>query len=121
MCIRDSIDTEAGSDALLRGIAARMHEHFDLIEGELSSRSSDEAILVTNIYFAALVRWAQLYPLNDPITSDLDRWPAIEEMCHRIETDPAARRAFDAEFIPSDQAITLPCLPDLPLDSVTGV
>ena len=118
---RRYIDAETESAMLNRGVSDRMRGHFDVIEGELAARLSEGPLVLTDIYFAALVRWAQLYPLDDPIISGLDRWPGVHAICSKVEEDAGARRAFDAEFIPSDQAITSPRLPDLPLDAITGV
>jgi len=103
---------------LCEGVAKRMLGHFDLIE---RSRLIGQSTTLPEIYLAALVRWAQLYPRNRPIIADLDRWSSIQEMCVRVESNAAARRAFAAESIPQDQAITSPRLPDLPLSQVTGI
>ena len=111
-------DTEAA--ALLDGVAARIGAHFDLIETEMRSNEDERSIQLQEIYLATLARWAQLYPRYRPIVSDLSHWPAIFQMCRRLEANPNAQRAFNAESIPPKRAITSPRPPDLPLAEVTG-
>lgn len=115
------IADEAGADALERGVAKRIGEYFDLIEREYPACSSSRPVEVTDLYLAAMVRWAQLYPRERPMIEGLDAWPALHVMCQRIEGAAGARAAFEAESISAEQAITAPQYPDLPLSEVTGV
>ena len=115
------VNTGTGTDTLRDGIARRMQEHFDLIETHVYDRVFGQATILPDIYFAVMVRWAQLYPVQNPLIADLSRWPTLQAMCLRVEAHPAAIRAFKAEGIPSDQAVTFPRLPEIPLSEITGL
>jgi len=119
--LRRYIDADAGAEQLLQGMTHRVKRHFDLVEVQFADRIFGEVTTLPEIYFVALVRWSQLYPVQHPVIADLKNWPMIEEMCRRIEAHPAARRAFEAEAIPLERAITSPRVPDLPLSDVTAV
>ncbi len=107
--------------ALRRGLAARLRQHLDLIESQLAAGGLVGAeVTFADLYLAALLRWAQLYPAGEPPLAGLDDWPRIFALCRRIEDRPAAARAFAAEAIRPHRAITAPQPPDLPLASVTA-
>jgi len=115
------IDSDAGVEILRDSIAQRMYGHFDLIETHVYDRVLGQMTILPDIYFAAMARWAQLYPVQNPIVNDLSRWPTLQALCLRVEAHPGALRAFKAENIPSDQAITFPRLPEIPLSEITGL
>lgn len=106
---------------LLRdGVVERMVSHFDLIEEYVYNRVLGHPTILPDIYFSVLVRWAQLYPSGGTVIAGLERWPTIQAMCSRVESHPAAIRAFLAESIPPEQAITVPRIPELPFSAVLG-
>ncbi len=110
-----------GIHALREGIARRISEHFDLVEAYVYNRVIGHPIILPDIYFSALVRWAQLYPAGgQPLLANIDRWPTIQAMGARVETHPGAVRAFLAEKIPPEQAITVPRPPEIPPSEVLG-
>lgn len=107
--------------ALRRGVAARMAGHVDLLEADLGRRADEPRVGLTDIYTAILLRWARVYPVVDPVLKrPLSGWPRLHARAQRLESDPAAIRAFEAESIPARNAVTDPRLPDLPADEVTG-
>lgn len=113
---------DQGIPALRQGVARRMTGHLDLLQQELSARSDDARVLITDIYAVMLCRWAQIYPATGPmLQGGLAPWPGIEAMARRIEADPRAIRAFQAEHIPTKAPLTAPQPPDLPAESITGV
>ena len=105
---------------LRAGISRRLSGHFDLVEQYVYERVLGHPTILPDIYFAVLVRWAKLYPAAKPMVSGMERWPTIQAMCARVESHPGAIRAFLAESIPVDQALTVPRPPDLPTGEVTG-
>jgi len=110
-----------GVDLLREGIARRVAEHFDLVEAYVYNRVIGHPTILPDVYFAALVRWAQLYPAEQPLITNLARWPTIQAMCTRVEAHPGAIRAFLAESIPPEQAITNPRPPELPISEILGM
>ena len=109
-----------GIAPLRAGIAARMAQHLDLIETQASGGFLGPAVCLPDLYLAVMLRWMQLYPGAAPILDSLDRWPGMAGRAAMIERRPAVRRAMEAEAILADHALTMPRLPDLPRDQVTG-
>jgi len=112
---------EKCSGELRAGVAARMVGHFDLIETHVYDRILGHPTILPDIYFATLVRWAQLYPVGGPVIADINRWPTIQAMCARVESHPGAIKAFMAESILPEQALTVPRPPSLPPEEITGL
>lgn len=112
---------ESAAHLLRAGLAKRMIGHFDLIEEYVYDRIIGHPTILPDIYFSVLARWAQLYPANKPVIDDIGRWPTIQAMCARVESHPGAMRAFLAESIPVEQALTVPRPPELPAAEVTGI
>jgi glutathione S-transferase len=107
--------------ALRRGLAARLRQHLDLVEGQLADGGLVGAeVTLADLYLAMLLRWAQLYPKDEAPLRGLDAWPRVFALCRRVEDRPAAARAFAAEAIPPARAITAPRRPDLAGAQVTG-
>jgi len=111
---------ESGVGLLREGIIRRVADHFDLIETHIYNRVIGHPTILPDLYFSAIVRWAQLYPAKQTLITNLARWPTIQAMCARVEAHPGVIRAFMAESIPADQAITNPRLPELPISEVLG-
>ena len=106
---------------LRRGLAARLRRHLDLIEGQLGAGAlAGPALTVADFYLGVLLRWAQIYPAEQPPLDGLDAWPGVRALCRRIEDRPAARHAFAAEAIPTERAITSPRPPKGSAAEVTG-
>ena len=98
-----------------------MKQHCDLMEAQIGQDGLIcSAITVPDVYLCVCLRWAQIYP-GPVMLDDLEAWPRIAALAGRIEALPDARRAFEAEFIPPDGALTAPRVPDLPREEVTGV
>lgn len=110
-------------DALRRGIARRLRGHADLMQEVLSESGGlvGPRITVPDIYLAVCLRWAQIYPSGAPLLAGLSAWPALHALGQRIEVLDDARRAFAAEMIPVEHALTAPRPPDLPRDQIIGV
>ena len=116
------VDSDAEKSALRTVVARRLAGHLDLMESELSARPDPSGVLLTDIYAVMLCRWAQIYPATGPmIPGSLAPWPGIEAVARRIEADPRAVQAFQAESIPTKAPLTAPEPPDLPATSITGV
>lgn len=77
-----------------------------------------EAISVCDYYLAACLRWAQLYPSENPVLAraDLDRFPCVVAMLTRLQERPAALRAAAKERLAGALflAPTQPSRNDLP-------
>ena len=112
---------DGAAELLREGIARRMAAHFDLVEERLRDRTAGHPICLPDIYLSVLVRWAQLYPSGCPVIADLNRWPTIQAVCAEVELHPGSIRAFQAESIPPEQAITAPRKPDVPMAEILGV
>lgn len=114
------VEDDAAVEGLRTGIARRLADHFDLVEKYVYDRVLGHPTVLPDIYFSVLVRWAQLYPAKRPMMPNIGRWPTIQAMCARVESHPGAIRAFMAESIPVDQALTVPRPPELPINEITG-
>ena len=104
------------------GLRTRIAQHCDLMQGQMAQGGLlGQGVSVPDVYLTVCLRWAQIYPsMDEPMLTDLSRWPAIYALAARIETEPAARKAFEAEFIDPDGALTRPSPPNLPPEEVTG-
>lgn len=103
------------------GVRSRMKQHGDLMESQIGQGGLvGPSITVPDVYLCVCLRWAQIYP-EAVMLDGLGAWPRIAALAGRIEASPGARRAFEAEFIPPDGALTAPRIPDLPRGEVTGV
>jgi len=111
------IEDDNARAQLAEGVATRIRGHFDLIEAQRRERPLD----LTDIYFAVMARWAQLYPMRKPTLPNLNDWPLVRTLCQKIETHPAAMRAFEAEFIVAERALTSPRVPELSVAEITGL
>ncbi len=110
-----------GATELLRaGISRRMNDHFDMLEEYVYDRIVGHPTILPDIYCGVLARWAQLYPRNNPVLPGIEKWPTLQAMCARVESHPGAIKAFMAESIPAEQALTVPRAPELPAADVTG-
>lgn len=103
------------------GVRARMKQHCDLMEAQIGQGGLvGPSISGPDVYLCVCLRWALIYPAP-AILDGLEAWPRIAALAGRIESLPGARRAFEAEFIPPNRALTAPKRPDLPAAEVTGV
>lgn len=117
----DRYIAEEGAGLLARGVAGRLSRHCDLLEDQLGAGGlATSQITLADIYLATCLRWAQIYPAGAPPIATLAPWPRLGALCRRIEALPGARRAFAAEHIVPDRALTAPLPPGLPAGEVTG-
>ena len=108
-------------DDLREGVAHRLTKHFDLIEGQLEQGGLlGSEITLPDLYALILSRWLRIFPFGAPCVADLGAWPRLNALAERAEAMPALRRAFAAESIAPDQALTRPARADLPLAEITG-
>lgn len=116
------VDDEAALPSLRRGLRARLRGHCDMIERLLTTDAGlcGAAVSLPDIYLAVCLRWAQLYPSKAPVLAALSDWPRVCALCARVEAQPGARRAFEAEMIPAERAITAPRRPILSPEEVLG-
>jgi len=107
--------------ALRAGIVRRMRGHIALMEEQLSPSGwlLDAGPTLIDLYLAACLRWARLYPTGAPLLPDLGPSPRLEAILEALETRPAVVRAFAAEYI-TGRSLTAPTMPDLPAAEVTG-
>ena len=115
------VDGEAAIPALRAGLARRVAGHCVLLETQLSPEgwlAADRPTLV-DLYLAACLRWARLYPAGAPVLDGLGAFPRLGALLTALEARPAVLRAFAAERI-AGRPLTAPAPPDLPPDEVTG-
>ena len=106
---------------LREGLARRLREHFNLIEGQLGRGGLlGPEVTILDIYTLILSRWLRIFPFDGPLVRDLEAWPRLTALAERVEGLPAMRRAFEAESIAPDHALTRPARADLPLVEITG-
>ncbi|HSF94489.1 MAG TPA: glutathione S-transferase family protein [Thermohalobaculum sp.] len=112
---------EAGVPALRDGLAARLTGHLAMLEGVLAPTGwlVAETPSLADFYLAACLRWAQIYPTGRPLLNGVDAYPHVGALLQAVEARPAVRRACAAEAI-GGKPFTLPELPVLPVDQVTG-
>jgi len=111
----------AAVPAIRRGFIARIGEHLALIERILAPTgwlAADRPTLA-DVYLAACLRWAQLYPLTDGPALGSITPPRTRALLTSLERRPAVARAIAAEHIPPP-AFTAPCRPALPDTEITG-
>ena len=103
------------------GLGVRIAQHCDLMEAQIAECGLlGTAVTVPDIYLSVCLRWAQIYPPGQVMIDDLSKWPALHALSSRIEALTAARRAFEAEFIDPEGALTASRPPHLPPEEVTG-
>lgn len=54
---------------------------------------------IVDVYVAICLRWAQLYPVDDPLRPDLTALPGLRRMAEAFQVLPAVARACAAEGI----------------------
>ncbi|MEL7471475.1 MAG: glutathione S-transferase family protein [Pseudomonadota bacterium] len=102
-------------------VRARLQSHLDLLEAEVGQGGLlGGAITVPDIYLCVCMRWMQIYPPGAEMADGLSNWPKLRDLAGRIETLPGARRAFEAESITPEGALTASDLPTLSRAEVTG-
>ena len=103
------------------GLAQRLRQHLALIEGALDATGwlVADRISLVDLYLAACMRWARLYPAGKPVISNADLPPRVTRLLMALEARPAVLRAFEAEHV-GEHPLTRPTPPDLPADQVTG-
>ena len=115
------VDRDEAVGPLRAGIAQRVAGHCGLLEAQLSPEGwlVGAAPTLVDLYVAACLRWARLYPTGAPVLSGLDEWPRLGAALAALEARPAVMRAFAAEHI-GGRPLTAPEPPDLPGTEVTG-
>lgn len=92
---------------------ARVARGFQLIESALGEtpgpwlagsrgpapRQAESGPTIADLYIAACVRWAQLYPVAAPILPDAARFTGVMALARALEARPAIRRACAADGI----------------------
>lgn len=111
---------------LRAGISRRIAGHLALVEAAMASGNwpatvaagREPAPLLTDLYLAACLRWARLYPTGAPA---LGAAPAgrVGALLAALAKRPAVARALAAEAIASTNFLD-PVRPDLPASEVTG-
>lgn len=108
---------------LRRGLAARVRDHFALLDAEIAGAGGAWLLgpgpTLPDIYLGCLARWARLYPGAAPLLDRLD-CPSLTPMLAKLEARPAIRAACAAEAIASPRPLTEPEPPDLPRAEITG-
>lgn len=98
----------AADAAAIAALRAHLHPrvlgHLALVEGELARHGGPwmlgDEVSVCDLYLAACVRWAQLYPRGDTLgVHSLQAFPRLVVLLQRLELRPPVRRAFAAEGI----------------------
>ena len=74
---------------------------------------------LVDLYLAACLRWARLYPTAKPLIAEGDLPTRAMALLRALEARPAIQRAFAAEHV-SGHPLTDPAPPDLPRDQITG-
>lgn len=111
----------AAIPTLRAGLATRMRGHFALLAGQLTPQGwlIGAAPTLADLYLAACLRWARLYPTGAPLLGP-DGVPArAMEFLRACEARPAVIRAFAAEFV-AGRPLTDPAPPQVPAGEVTG-
>ncbi len=115
------VSGEAAIPALRAGLAARLRQHMELIDGVLGASGwliADTPTLA-DFYLAACLRWGQLYPSGAPLIARQDVPAWLHALLRSVENRPAVIKAFAGEHI-GGRPLTMPAPPDLPPDEVTG-
>ncbi|MCG6659844.1 glutathione S-transferase family protein [Halomonas campisalis] len=109
----------------LRGqVRLRLLKHLALLEAQADHGRGPwllpEGESVLDPYLACLVRWLQLYPLDDPGPElPWERLPCLEALLKDLAAQPAIRRAASCEGI-TGRLFVAPDYPQLDLRAVTG-
>ena len=104
------------------GMTLRFANHLHLLEGVLGRQGEGIVgpLSVLDFYLAALIRWAQLYPIEQVVLKDLAPWPKLYALLRSLEEQPFVLRACASECISDDQPFTQPQVPSLPVEDVNG-
>ena len=97
----DSAESIAALRVQLRG---RMTAHLALLEAEMARHEGPwllgAEVSVCDLYLAACVRWAQLYPRGDALPAiAVQALPRLTALLQTLDARPAVRKAFAAEGI----------------------
>lgn len=114
-----------GPEPSLPDMARRWHKrlsrHFELIDGIAQTGRfglASEAPCVLDPYFAALCRWAGLYPAGGCDWFDLGRFPGLLAVATAFERRGSTARLVEAEGM-SPHPFTAPRIPSPPEGSAT--
>ncbi|WP_163575849.1 glutathione S-transferase family protein [Halomonas faecis] len=110
--------------ALRAQVHSRLLKHLALLEAQADHGRGPwllpEGESVLDPYLACLMRWLQLYPLDDPCRElPWERLPRLEALLEELAAQPAIRRAARCEDI-TGRLFVAPDYPDLDLRAVTG-
>lgn len=113
--------SEATVPELRAGLSRRVAAHVALVEGAMESGNwpAGPAPLLTDLYLAACLRWAQLYPSAGPATLGAAPTGRVGALLAHLGMRPAVKRALAAESIPSADFLD-PVGPALPPAEITG-
>lgn len=105
---------------LRAGISRRVMDHVALVEAAMASGNwpGGPAPLLTDLYLATCLRWAQLYPTGAPVLAAAPGG-RIGALLAAVEARPAVARALAAEAIPAPGFLA-PRPPALPAAQITG-
>lgn len=108
-------------EELRKGVRQRCDAHLNLMERQIEQGGLlGKQVTVPDIYLCVCMRWMQIYPPGDEMLRNLERTPGLAALAGRVEALPGAQRAFDAEFITKEGALTASKPPNLPASEVTG-
>lgn len=118
---RRYVDRDEIVPALRAGLARRVAGHCALLEAQVGPEGwlVGDAPTLVDLYLAACLRWARLYPSAAPVLGDLEAWPRLGAALAALEARPGVARAFAAEHI-GGRPLTAPAPPDLPAAEITG-
>ncbi|TFH85500.1 glutathione S-transferase family protein [Billgrantia azerbaijanica] len=109
----------------LRGqVRSRLLKHLTLLEAQADHGRGPwllpEGESVLDPYLACLVRWLQLYPLDDPCRElPWERLPRLQALLEHLAAQPAIQRAASREDI-TGRLFVAPDYPAVDLRAVTG-
>ena len=100
---RYAVDDE-GIAALRVQLRQRIAAHLSLLEREIERHQGPwllgAELSVCDLYLAACVRWAQLYPRGDALPATaVQALPRLTRLLQTLDERPAVRKAFAAEGI----------------------
>ena len=95
---------DASMAALRVQLRGRIAAHLALLDAEIARHQGPwllgAELSVCDLYLAACVRWAQLYPRDEALpTTALQALPRLLALLQQLDARPAVRRAFAAEGI----------------------
>lgn len=90
---------EKATSALRHGIQRNLIQYLQLLEAEIGPKDYllSDTPSATDIYLCTMVRWIQLYPINETDWFDLNQFPNIQNLAKRLETRPSVLSAAKAE------------------------